>query len=87
MTDDTPSERLLRAIIGDSQPCGHIERFIAFYVDSPITLMNDTGDDSPVIGCVMCDSSLAFEQFDALALRAAKEGFSVILSGAKQERN
>lgn len=85
MTDSTAT-RLLSAIIGDAQPCGHIERFIAFYVDSPVTLMNDTGDDHPVIGCVMCDSKLTFEQFDTLALKAAKEGFSVILSGAKLGR-
>jgi hypothetical protein len=72
MTDDTPSVRLLRAIFDEPIPCGHIERFIAFYVDSPVTLMNDTGDDSPAIGCAMCEVALTFEQFDALGAEGGK---------------
>lgn len=54
-----------------TDPCGHLLRFVAFYVDSCVTLMNDTGDDHPVVACVMCGSDLTFEQFDALALKAA----------------
>jgi len=63
-------ERLLAAIVGDSDPkelCRHLQRFIAFYVDSPVTFM-----EGSKIGCVICEIVTTQDQFDEAVVRVMK---------------
>lgn len=60
-------------------PCPHLTLFITSYVKSPVTLMNDTGDDHPVIAC---EVGLTFEEFDELALKEARRTYGAVIADA-----
>lgn len=68
---DTPATRLLSAILGEPQPCGHIERFVAFMAEGHVRISSGFSEDvAPEIECVECDVVMGFEDFSRLLIGA-----------------
>jgi hypothetical protein len=75
MTADTPESRLLRAIAGEPQPCGHIERFVEHIAAHPEVVIS-TGEDedmAPTVECQLCEVGIPWRMFLKLVVGELQE--------------
>jgi len=75
MTPDTPESRLLRAIAGEPQPCGHIERFVEHIAAHPEIVIS-TGEDegtAPAVECQLCEVVIPWRMFLKLVVGELQE--------------